>query len=128
MKKLKKYEKVERFLFSLMLSEDFNINRFMKLKSRDIADLPELKGIGERTIRNCLNSFKEMNQECVDWETIYHKQLSRLLDERHFCKDLFDSRLLSDTRTLESDHYNQSQLIGDCDATHSADYYENGSS
>lgn len=58
MKKLRKYQRVERYLENLQKSEQFSTNTILKLQYRDLIGKPGLEKIGDRTIANCLNSFK----------------------------------------------------------------------
>ncbi len=59
MKKLKKYQRVERFLTKLYQSEDFSISDFETLKYKHLAEETELEGIGDRTISNCISDFQK---------------------------------------------------------------------
>ncbi|MBT4088725.1 MAG: hypothetical protein HOE30_09550 [Deltaproteobacteria bacterium] len=59
MAKLKKYQKVENYLCQLKERGDVAPPELMKLHFRDLVDLPEFEGIGERTISNILKAFKK---------------------------------------------------------------------
>lgn len=59
MTKLKKCQRVEMYLNRLMQQESFHLSDLETLKHKDICDVRELEGIGERTISNVLNDFKE---------------------------------------------------------------------
>lgn len=61
MKKLKKYQRVENYLHKLMLRHDFDLEDLEALHYRDICEVEELEGIGDRTISNILTDFKEKN-------------------------------------------------------------------
>jgi len=61
MKKLKKWERVQVFLNSLISEKGYSKEDLANLCHKDILDSPDLEGIGERTISNCVNAFKEEN-------------------------------------------------------------------
>lgn len=61
MKKLKKWQRVELFLNKLINKKDYTIDDLADLNHKDILNNPELEGIGERTISNCMNAFKAEN-------------------------------------------------------------------
>jgi len=58
MEKLKKYQKVENYLNKLLLREDFSMETLSDLKYKDMLEVDELAGIGDRTISNVLTDFK----------------------------------------------------------------------
>jgi len=59
MAKLKKYQRVENYLRQLKERGDMTLPALMKLHFRDLVDIPEFKGIGERTISNVFKAFKK---------------------------------------------------------------------
>jgi len=59
MAKIKKYQKVKSYLRQLKEQEQMSPHDMMKLHFKDLLDLPDLEGIGDRTISNVLKSFKK---------------------------------------------------------------------
>ncbi|MCP4753700.1 MAG: hypothetical protein GY866_22680 [Proteobacteria bacterium] len=59
MKKMKKHERVEKYLKDLVDIHGYSIQKLRSLKYKDLVGAPELEGIGERTISNSVKSFKQ---------------------------------------------------------------------
>ncbi len=59
MERLKKSERVQNYLEQLLEQDNFGLEELEALKYKDILNAKELKGIGDRTISNTLNQFKE---------------------------------------------------------------------
>lgn len=59
MKKLKKSQRVENYLNKLMYKENFGLEELGQLHYSNILGVEELAGIGDRTISNVLDAYKE---------------------------------------------------------------------
>ena len=57
--KVKKFERVETYLNKLMKQKNQSTDYLSQLTYKDLMIVPELEGIGERTIANTLNAFKQ---------------------------------------------------------------------
>ncbi|MBU2646549.1 hypothetical protein KKI24_17710 [bacterium] len=77
MAKLKKYEKVDNYLRKLKEQGDMTARDLMKLHFKDLVDLPEFEGIGDRTISNVLKNLKKELGVLPKTDTISKRQRVR---------------------------------------------------
>lgn len=83
MAKMKKFERVEQYLQTLCDQGTVGRNDLMKLHYRDLLGLPELEGIGDRTISNALKTFKKNLGVLPEQKEISKRQRVRnFLDEQ----------------------------------------------
>jgi len=57
--KTKKFERVENYIYALMEQNNQSTDHLSQLNYKDLMTQPELEGIGERTVANTLNAFKQ---------------------------------------------------------------------
>jgi hypothetical protein len=86
MAKLKKYQRVENYLCQLKDRRDMTLPALMKLHFRDFVDIPEFKGIGERTISNVLKVFKK---------ELGGLPKGKMISKRQLVKEYLDQQLQS---------------------------------
>lgn len=84
MKTIKKHQKVEKVLEAYLKQINFDFEKLYYLSSADIVNHPELMGVGERTIRNCVNKFKDnwLPGELVSEKRTKSQKVVRYLEKK----------------------------------------------
>lgn len=77
MAKMKKFQRVEIYLQKLKEQGKASDSELMKLHYRDLMGLPEMEGIGDRTISNALKAFKKKLGVLPQQDTISKRQRVR---------------------------------------------------
>lgn len=98
MAKIKKYQKVESYLHQLKEQEQMSSHDMMKLHFKDLLGLPELDGIGDRTISNVLKSFKKELGVLPREEPISKRQKVRNYLDEQLQSENMDSEELMELR------------------------------
>ncbi len=92
MAKIKKYQRVENYMHKLKEQGDMALPALMKLHFRDLVDIPEFEGIGERTISNVLKSFKK---------ELGVLPKGKIISKRQLVKEYLDQQLQSGEMSSE---------------------------
>ncbi len=96
MAKIKKFERVEIYLNELKDQGKISRKDLMKLHFKDLLDLPELEGIGDRTISNALKAFKKELGVLPNQNVVSKRQ-----QVRNYMDELMSSGRLSSDELME---------------------------
>jgi len=110
--KTKKFERVENYLNAMMERNNQSMDQLSQLTYKDLMAQADLGGIGERTIANTLNAFKQKHGI---------KNVKRTQTKRKRVEDYFEELIATGSISIEelmTKRYNDFQHIeplkGDC--------------
>jgi hypothetical protein len=110
MAKIRKFKRVLDYLERRWKKKELTRHQLMLMHHNDLVGLPEMEGIGDRTISNVLKAFKEQHGALVKVEPTSKKK-----QVRDYIEQLLDRKILTEEAILDINYLyfiNQRELAG----------------